>query len=38
VAGFRLHELTVEAGVEVELLGNVILGNSIYLPLVLKTQ
>jgi photosystem II stability/assembly factor-like uncharacterized protein len=36
VAGFRLHELTVQAGARVELLGNVVLGNSIYLPLVLK--
>jgi photosystem II stability/assembly factor-like uncharacterized protein len=38
VAGFRLAELTVEPGVDAELLGNVILGNSVYLPLVLKGQ
>jgi len=38
VAGFRLHELTVQAGAEVELLGNVIVGNGVYLPLVLKVQ
>ncbi len=36
VAGFRLHALTVEAGVEAVLLGNVVMENSIYLPLVLK--
>jgi hypothetical protein len=38
VAGFWLHELTVQAGVGAELLGNVIVGNSLYLPLVLKMQ
>ena len=38
VAGFRLSALTVQAGVEADLLGNVILGNFIYLPLVLRMQ
>jgi photosystem II stability/assembly factor-like uncharacterized protein len=38
VSGFRLHELAVQAGVNAELLGNVIMGNSVYLPLVLKGQ
>ena len=38
VAGFQLHELTVQAGVEAELLGNVIIGNNIYLPLVLQER
>jgi hypothetical protein len=38
VAGFRLHELTVQPGAEVELLGNVVAGNSVYLPLVLKAH
>jgi photosystem II stability/assembly factor-like uncharacterized protein len=38
VAGFRLHELTVQPGAQVELLGNVILGNSVYLPLVHKVK
>jgi hypothetical protein len=38
VAGFRLHELTVQAGVEAELLGNVVVGNSLYLPVVLKVE
>jgi len=38
VAGFRLQELTVQAGVEAELLGNVIMSNGVYLPLVLKVQ
>ena len=38
VAGFRLRELTVQAGVEAELLGNVIIGNNVYLPIVLKER
>jgi photosystem II stability/assembly factor-like uncharacterized protein len=38
VAGFRLHSLTVESGVQAELLGNVLVGNRIYLPLVFREQ
>jgi len=37
VAGFRLHALTVQAGVQAELLGNVVMGNAVYLPIVLKS-
>jgi hypothetical protein len=36
VAGFRLRALTVEGAVGVELWGNVILGNEVYLPVVLR--
>jgi hypothetical protein len=38
VAGFLLHELAVQEGVNAELLGNVIMGNSVYLPLVFRVQ
>jgi photosystem II stability/assembly factor-like uncharacterized protein len=36
VSGFRLCVLAVEGAVDVELWGNVILGNQVYLPVVLK--
>jgi hypothetical protein len=36
VAGFRLRELAVQPGIEAELLGNVVMSNSLYLPLLLK--
>jgi hypothetical protein len=36
VSGFRLRALAVEGAVDVELWGNVILGNQVYLPVVLK--
>jgi photosystem II stability/assembly factor-like uncharacterized protein len=36
VAGFRLHVLCVDGAVDVELWGNVVLGNEVYLPIVLK--
>jgi hypothetical protein len=36
VAGFRLHALNVEGAVDVELWGNVVLGNEVYLPIVLR--
>ena len=36
VAGFRLHALCVDGAVNVELWGNVVLGNEVYLPIVLK--
>jgi hypothetical protein len=38
VAGLRLQALAVRAGLEVELLGNVVMDNSVYLPLVLKLR
>jgi photosystem II stability/assembly factor-like uncharacterized protein len=36
VSGFRLHHLVVEGAVGVQLLGNVVAGHQIYLPLLLK--
>ena len=36
VAGFRLQALAVQPALEVELLGNVVMGNTVYLPVVLR--
>jgi hypothetical protein len=36
VSGFRLRALAVEGAVDVELWGNVVLGDDVYLPIVLR--
>jgi photosystem II stability/assembly factor-like uncharacterized protein len=36
LTGFRLHGLAVQPGTEVELLGNVLMADSLYLPLVVR--
>jgi nitrous oxidase accessory protein NosD len=38
LAGFRLRALNIEGATEVELLGNVVIGSEIYLPVVLRRK
>ena len=38
LAGFRLDELAVKPGIKAELLGNIVLGNNLHLPLVMRVR